>query len=144
MKLALGLIPWALFAATPAAPTATGTLGAVNQSTLPVFTKEGYRSLLVRASEMRFISQDRVDTTGLNLSVFTGDATERIETILLSPEATFLRNENVARGEKSVRFIRDDFEASGTRWVYNHGEKRISLDGNVRVVFHAELKDILK
>jgi hypothetical protein len=43
-----------------------------------------------------------------------------------------------------VRFLRDDLEASGTKWVYNHTEKRISLDGNVRVVFHAELQDILK
>jgi hypothetical protein len=35
-------------------------------------------------------------------------------------------------------------EATGTRWMYWQTEKKISLDGNVKVVFQAELKDLLK
>lgn len=144
MKIAIGLVPLALFAAAPATPPAAPNVAAVNQSTLQTFTKNGFRSMLLRASDMNVLTSNRVDLTGMNLSIFTGDATEHIETILLSPEATFLRAESIARGEKSVRFIRDDLEASGTKWIYDDKEKRISLDGNVRVVFHAELKDILK
>ncbi len=143
MKFALSLAPLLLFAAAPATPPPTGNPTAVNQSTLQTFSPDGFRSMLLRASAMNG-TRERVEATDMNLSIFTGDATERIETILLSPAATFLPDTNVASGEKSVRFIRDDLEASGTRWTYDHKEKRISLDGNVRVVFHAELKDILK
>lgn len=143
MNFAAALLPWVFFAAAPATPPSPG-LASLNQSTLPIFTKEGYRSLLLRASEMEVISSTRVELAEMNLTAFTGDATERVETILLAPAATFLRTEDVVRGEKSVRFIRDDLEASGTKWVYNHREKSISMDGNVHVVFHAALKDILK
>jgi hypothetical protein len=143
VKTALLLAPLALFAAAPAAPPPATGLAAVNQSTLQTFTKEGFRALLLRASTMK-VARERVDMTGMNLSIFSGDAAERIETILLSPAATFLPDTNVAHGEATVRFLRDDLEASGTRWTYAHGEKRISLDGGVRVVFRAELKDLLK
>ena len=143
MNFAAALLPWVFFAAAPATPPDAG-LAALNQSTLPIFTKEGYRSLLLRASGMDIISAARIELTEMNLSAFSGDKTERIESILLAPSATFLRTEDIVRGEKSVRFLRDDLEASGTKWVYNHREKSISMDGNVRVVFHAALKDILK
>jgi hypothetical protein len=143
MNFAAALLPWVFFAAAPATPPDTG-IAALNQSSFPVFTKEGYRSLLLRASETEVVSTERIELTGMNLTAFSGDAAERVESILLAPAATFLRAEDVVRGEKSVRFIRDDFEASGTRWIYHHREKSISIDGNVRVVFQAELKDILK
>ncbi len=144
MRIALTLAPLLVFAATPATPPpAKSGLAAVNQSTLQTFTKEGFRSLLLRASAMK-VARERVDLTDMNLSVFSGDAAEHVDTILLSPEATFLPDTNVAHGEKTVRFIRDDLEASGTKWTYDHKVKRISLDGNVRVVFNAQLKDILQ
>jgi hypothetical protein len=142
MNFAAALLPWVFFAATPATPPSAG-LGDLNQSTLPIFTKEGYRSLLLRSSEMNIVSSTRIELTEMNLTAFSGDAAERVETILLAPAATFLRAEDVVRGEKSVRFIRDDLDASGTRWIYNNREKSISIDGNVHVVFHAALKDIL-
>jgi hypothetical protein len=142
MNFAAALLPWVFFAATPATPP-SASLGDLNQSTLPIFTKEGYRSLLLRSSEMNIVSSTRIELTEMNLTAFSGDATERVETILLAPAATFLRAEDVVRGEKSVRFIRDDLDASGTKWIYNNREKSISIDGNVHVVFHAALKDIL-
>ena len=143
MNFAAALLPWVFFAAAPASPPDTG-IAVLNQSTLPTFTKEGYRSILLRASGIDVISSARVELTEMNLTAFSGDSAERVESILLAPAATFLPSEDIVRGEKSVRFIRDDFEASGTKWVYRNREKSISIDGNVRVVFHAELTDILK
>jgi hypothetical protein len=110
----------------------------------PLFSKEGYRTVLARGSEARVTGEHQFAVVNLNLTFFSGDAATTVETIILSPAATFLPEAKLAHGEESVRFIRDDVEASGTRWVYNHGEKKISLDGDVRVTFRAELKDILK
>jgi hypothetical protein len=111
---------------------------------LPLFTKEGHHSMTARGSEARLVNADRIDVVDLNLTVFSGDAASLVETILLSPAATFLPNEKTAHGEKSVRFIGDDVEASGTRWIYRHDEKKISLHGDVRVTFRAELKNLLQ
>lgn len=111
---------------------------------LPLFSKEGYRTVLARGSEARALDERRFAVTDLNLSFFAGDATNEIDTVILSPAATFEPDRQLARGEKSVRLVRDDVEASGTRWVYEHANKKISLDGSVRVTFRAEIKDLLR
>ena len=64
--------------------------------------------------------------------------------MILSPAATFLPNDNIARGEKNVRFIRDDLEATGIHWIYNHAGKKVSLDGQVHIVINAQLRSLLK
>jgi hypothetical protein len=111
---------------------------------LPLYSDEGFHTMTARGSEARATGNRQFKVVDLNLTFFSGDATNRVETVILSPAATFLPDVKEAHGEKSVRFIRDDIEASGTRWVYLHDKKKISLDGDVRVTFHAELKDLLK
>ena len=111
---------------------------------LPLFTKEGHHSMTARGSEARFVNANHIDVVDLNLTVFSGDAASKVETILLSPAATFLPTDKIARGEKSVRYIGDDIEASGMRWVYRHAENKISLSGDVRVTFRSELKNLLQ
>ena len=111
---------------------------------LPVFTPEGFREAIGRGSEARARDDHTFEVVDLNLTFFSGDAANRVDTVILSPAATFLPDQKIARGEKFVRFIRDDLEASGIRWVYNHADKKISLDGNVRVTFRAEIDDLLR
>ena len=129
----------------PAAPPAISD-APVKNFVLKVFTKEGPLSLSVRGSAARYLGPDLIEITDMNITTFITEPAmpTRPEMSLLSPEAYFLPNSNKARGNKSVRIIRDDLEAWGTKWTYDQKEKRISLDQKVRVVFHAELKDILK
>jgi lipopolysaccharide export system protein LptC len=109
-----------------------------------LFTKEGNHSMTLRGAEARFSETGAVNVVDLNLTIFAGDATNRVETILLSAAATFRPKDNTAQGEKGVRLIRDDLEATGTRWSYDHGQKRVSLHEQVRIVFNAELQGLLK
>jgi len=111
---------------------------------LPLFTKEGFRQMTARGTEARLVTAHEFEVIDLNLTVFSGDAAMRVDTILLSPAATFLPDTKTAHGDKSVRFIGEDIEASGTRWLYRHQAKKISLDGDVRVTFSAELKNLLQ
>jgi hypothetical protein len=111
---------------------------------LPIFTdKEGYRSMTLRGSEVRPF-QGGVTVTDLNITIFSGNATPVVDSMLLSPVARFMQKENQASGDKSVRFIRDDIEVTGVGWVYDHDLKKISLQQNVRVTFRAQLNDIIK
>jgi hypothetical protein len=111
---------------------------------LPVFTKEGYRSMTARGSEARVLPNRQFQVVDLNLTLFSGDPAATVETVILSPEATFVPDAKTAHGEKNVRFIRDEVEASGIRWTYRENNRKISLDGDVHVTFHAEIKDLLK
>ncbi len=111
---------------------------------LPAFTPDGHRSWLVRGSEARFADQNDIDIRELTLTVFTSDASERIETLILSPAARVHPAAAVITGDSTIRVINDDFEATGVGWRYEHREKRVSIAHNVRVTFRAELKDYLQ
>jgi hypothetical protein len=124
----------------PARPTPPAT-----NWVLPIFSdKEGYRVLRATGSEAAPGKNDTLLVTNLGITIFTGDASERVETVFLSPLATFSTKDNRARGDKTVRVVRDDFEATATSWEYDHARKHVTLDGDVRIVFNAEIKDLLK
>lgn len=132
-------------APTPAAAAAaTASQAPAVNWVLPLFTdKEGFRSMTLRGSEVRPRGRN-IEVTDLSITVFSGDAAARVDSILLSPSATFFTKENRASGEKSVRFIRDDFEVTGVGWTYDHQTRKVSLQQSVRVTFRTQLNDILK
>lgn len=111
---------------------------------LPLFNEHNFRSLTARGSEAHSTGPHEFEVAGLDLTFYNGTADTRVDTVILSPAAFFDIDAKTARGERSVRFIRDDVEAAGTRWHYWRDQKKISLDGNVHVTFRAELPDLLK
>ena len=113
---------------------------------LPRFTKDGFRAMTLRGPEVREISADRIDIVDLNITVFSQDAAARIDSIILSPAASYFLKDNRATGPSDVRLIdyREQLEVTGEQWTYELGRKKISLARNVRVVIHAPLPDLLK
>ena len=98
----------------------------------------------MRASEARRI-RDQIEVKELTLAIFPGKADdEKVETLILSPTATVLLADSVITGKDSIRVINDQFEAAAADWRYEHKEKKVSINKNVRITFRAELKDILK
>ena len=129
--------------AAASAPPATGSAPAVNW-VLPLFTdKEGFRSMTLRGTEVRPVGKN-IAVTDLSITIFSGDAKAQVDSMLLSPSALFLSQEQRASGDKTVRFIRDDVEVTGLGWTYDHAARKVSLRQNVRVTFRAQLNDILK
>jgi hypothetical protein len=112
--------------------------------TLPLFTKEGFRQVTLRGDEVRPVSSDRIDVSGMNVTVFSGDAEARVDSVLISPEATFLLNEKTVQGDKAVRLVRDDVDVRGEGWSYNYNEKKVLIYRRTHVVFHSALPDMLK
>ncbi len=111
---------------------------------LPDFTPEGHRSWLVRGSEARYANDGLVDIQGLNLTIFTGQADDKVETLILSPAAQVHIADRIVSGPESIRIINDRFEATGVQWSYDHQQKRISIAKDVRVILNTQLNDILK
>lgn len=135
-----------LLAAAPAARAQThfATNSPIVNFRLPTFTADGHREWLVRGSEARFLSSDLADIKGLTLSIFRGDASEKIETMILAPSARVTPSTSIVTGEDTIRVINDDFEVTGVSWRYEHAQKRVTIAKDVRVAFNAELKDYLK
>jgi hypothetical protein len=112
--------------------------------TLPLFTREGYRQMTLKGSEVRPVNSDQVDIGGLDVTVFSGGPEAKVDTVILSPEATFMINERIARGDQSVRLVRDDVDVTGVGWTYYYNEKKVLISHNAHVVFHSGLPDILR
>ena len=111
---------------------------------VPTFSREGYRSWLLCGSEGLYVNQNELAVTNLNLTVFAGNASNRVDSIFLSPAATALINEGQVYGPGVVRLVTDDFEATGEEWLYDHRQKKVSIHKNVHVVFRTQLKNILR
>lgn len=127
-----------------AAPRAAETAAPAFNWVLPLFSdKEGFRLMTLRGTEVR-PSGSAIVVTDLSITVFSGDAAARVDSILMSPLAVFHPKENRASGDQTVRFIQDDVEVTGAKWTYDHAAKKVSLRENVRVTFRAKLNDILK
>jgi hypothetical protein len=140
--------PWAAIAILAAAPFApaqdTAIAPPARNWTLPLFTKEGFRQMTLRGDVMRPVTSDRVDISGMSVTVFSGSADAKVDSVLLSPQATFLLNEKIARGDGAVRLVRDDVEVTGVGWTYYYNEKKVLISQHAHVVFHSALPDILK
>lgn len=127
------------------APRKKLTLSApIHDFSLPLFTKEGHRTLLLLGGEARFENLERITIKNMHLTLFKGDATEQIDTIFISAAATFLPERRWAEGDAGVRIVGDEAEMSGDRWSYDHNQKKVVLDGHVRVIFRAQLDAFLK
>ncbi len=141
MKLASGLA--LLFVALTAVAAEPPPSPAVNW-VLPLFTdKEGFRSMTLRGSEVR-PKGATIAVTDLSITIFSGDAEAKVDSILMSREAMFFPKQNLASGDKAVRYIRGDIDVTGVGWNYDHAAKKVSLRENVRVTFNSQLNDILK
>jgi hypothetical protein len=112
--------------------------------TLPLFTREGYRQMTLRGDVVRPIDSDRVDIVGMDFTVFGGGPDAKIDSVILSPVATFMINERTAKGAGAVRLVRDDIEVTGEEWSYSYIEKKVLIMRKAHVVFHAALPDMLK
>ena len=112
--------------------------------TLPLFTKEGFRQMTLRGDMVRPVDSNRVDIVGMDFTVFSGGPDAKIDSVILSPEATFLISERVARGAGYVRLVRDDIEVTGDEWSYSYNEKKVLIKRKAHVVFHAALPNMLK
>ena len=126
-----------------AAPRITSDQPIINFQ-LPAFSPTGFRAWLARGSEARPVNGDQFDVRELTLSIFTGTADEKIETLILSPSARVQPTPEIVTGESTIRVINDQLEASGLGWSYSHKDRKIIIRKNVRVVFRAELKDLLQ
>jgi len=143
-RLCSALLSLATAVAALAASTQIAPDKPVINFRLPTFTPEGNRSWLVRGSEAVFVSQEQIDIKELTLSLFTGKADGKVETMILSPTARVLPAQSVVTGESTIRVINDEYEATGSGWRYAHKEQRVNIAHDVRVAFNIELKEFLK
>lgn len=142
MKRALILLLFAaLAAAMPGRPVATTT--PVLNFKLPTFTPEGYRAMILRGSSAT-VSPGVINLTDMNLTLFAGDQSNAVETVILSPSATATPDTGVVAGSDTVRMIRDDLEITGTGWSYDQRHKKVSITRNARIVYRAQLPDLIQ
>jgi hypothetical protein len=146
LLMGLAAYPLGLRAADSPQAAAAAPAGAYNW-TQPLFTPEGHLSMRLAGSEARPVGADRIDLTDVNVTVFSGTATPIVETILLSPAASYFPRDKRVSGTSGVRVIRfqdnrEIYEITGEDWTYEEAGKRVSIHKNVHVVYSAPLNGL--
>lgn len=125
-------------------PPAAPGLAPAQDWKLPLFTKDGFRSMSLRGERVYPIGSDRIDVENIEITVFSGDASQRVKSVLLSAKASYFPREQRATGPEAVRVIQDEVEISGQDWTYEKEGEKVSIHRNARVVFNMKLGDMLK
>ena len=138
----LGLAACAGLAAS-AAPKG-GATAPIKDFRLPTFTDEGFRKFIIRAAEARLPSPQQIDGKEVEVTLFSGKADERIDSMLAAPSATLFPEKQLASGVESVRLERIDITVTGSDWSYDHAAQKIVINRDAHVIIRAPLGDILK
>ncbi len=125
------------------APQVTAT-APIKNFRLPTFTEEGHRHVMLVAEEARLPDPSRIDLKEMMLTLFTGDASEGIDSLLAAPSATFIPATLFASGSETVRLERSDLTVTGADWSYDHPAKKVVIKRDAHVIFRSPLGDILK
>jgi hypothetical protein len=112
--------------------------------TLSLFSDQGYHRMHVRGTSADLSNPTRIALSELTLTLFTGDSSRTVETVILSPQAVLEPEKELVAGDGIVRLIRDDLELTGESWQYDHGAEKILIQRNARIVFQAAIGDLLK
>ena len=144
MKTPLLLLAVVVVSALPGQTPEISAPAPVKNFSLPFFNDDGSRTLLVRGTEAILTDPRKPVLTEMTVTLFSGDASNKVESVLLSRVATVDTTTQVIEGSDAMRFVRDDVEVSGEAWRYEHAARRIVIQRKARVVLRAELPQILK
>jgi len=111
---------------------------------LPTFTVEGYREFMLRAGEAVIPDPSRVDVRDMQLTLFTRTTEEQIDALLAAPSATFLPDEQIARGADTLRMERADITVTGADWTYDHKAQKLTVGRDAHIIFRAPIGDVIK
>lgn len=99
---------------------------------------------MLRAGEAILPDPTRIDVLEMELTLFTGRADERIDSMLAAPSASFWPEKRFVSGRESVRLERIDLTVTGSDWSYDHTARKILIQRDAHVILRAALGDILK
>ncbi len=111
---------------------------------LPMFNNEGYKAWEVRGAEGRYLEENRIEITALDLQVFSGDEAGRIETTITSPLAIVRPKDRAVTGPGAIRAKGEGFELFGENWLYEHDTKTVTVRESVVLTLDGAIGNILK
>ncbi len=148
LRLAFATAALAAVATAPAADSPRIRAPApVKNFSLPFFNDEGFRTMLIRGNEARLANPAKPELTDVTVSLFSGDAANRVEAVLLATEATVDTAAKTVVGTGPMRLVQEEFEATGERWFYDYNDPdtiNLRIERKARIVFRAELQALLK
>jgi hypothetical protein len=109
---------------------------------LPMFGENGYKKWELRGLKGHYYSEEEAVVEGLELLVFSGDETLKVENRIKSPKATINLKKSLAEGESSIFVVGPGYEIQGRNWTWDGSNRKITVRESARVSFAGSI-DIL-
>jgi hypothetical protein len=111
---------------------------------LPGFNKGGFKIWESRGSQGRYINENRVEVTALDVKRFVGDEAATLDTEITSPLAIVQPDDKKVFGPGQIRAVGQGWEIFGDDWTYDLDTKTIVIRQHVVVTFAGNIGNILK
>lgn len=111
---------------------------------LPMFNEDGYKTWEVRGSEGRYLEENRIEITSLDLRILSGDEAGTLQTEITSPLAIVHPKDRTVAGPGPIRADGQGFELYGEDWLYEHDTKTVTVRRSVVLTLDGNVGDILK
>lgn len=111
---------------------------------LPMFNPEGFKTWELRGSEGRYVDENLVELSNINLRIYSGDEAGILQTEISSPKAIVEIGNRIIRGPETLRVVGNGYEMFGEDWIYEDSKKSIVVTRNVVVTFDSSVGNILK
>lgn len=115
---------------------------------LPAFGEDGYRIWELRGRQGIYISDAEIQVSGMTLYTFQPHDPVNPATVIESPSATLLPDQNEARGDDYLYITGEAQSYSvigrGWHWRFIDGETRITVSSDTRVTLRQDFGSILE
>ena len=120
------------------------TSAPVKNYSVSFFSDAGYHRMRDKGGTADLQDRDQVRVEEMTLTLFSGEADRRVESVLIAPVAILNPENELVRGPEAVRLVRDDLELYGEDWSYDHRAREIHLRRGAHIIFNTSLADYLK
>lgn len=110
----------------------------------PLFNDEGYRSWHIKAEQAIYQNESEVKVLGLTARQFSGDEAGEVISTLEAKEGLYYLNNNLASGAGTLNVKSEEFELTGSAWIWQTKENRITFHKNAKIKIFSPIGDILK
>jgi hypothetical protein len=111
---------------------------------LPMFNDDGYKAWEVLGEEGRYLEENRIEITALDLRLLSGDESGALETEITSPLAIVHPQDRTVTGPGAIRAKGTGFALFGENWIYEHDTKTVTVRESVVLTLDGAVGNILK
>lgn len=105
---------------------------------IPYFDANGQKVWDLNGDQGKYVDEDRIEVTGMQIRTFSGDAVVS-SLVIKSPLADIFISKKEATGNDTIMVFGEHYMAFGKQWAWFGNENKVTIHKDVEVIFDGSL-----